>query len=219
MTISFRQLNRRKGRKGRKGERGSILLEALIASAILTLVAATIAPLFIRHLELAKRTRDLNMIEAIVNRDINTFRHFSRFWKAFSGPYSSDLMRNEITLTTPSSQNNSQRPMTYAAGEYCFTWEDKKKDYLEKSMSTDIAAYGASMPGGIDLIPDTGLSYRTLAVLPGYEVRRYMASVSLTGVNANAIRLSYLVVATSSNSPPLPFTRFAEIPIEAQFWC
>jgi len=212
MAFAFLQRNRH------QRERGSILLEALIASAILTLVTATIAPLFLRHLELAKRTRDLNMVEAIVNRDINSFRHFSRFWKAFSGPYSSDILRNEITLTSPSPQNNGNRPLTYAPGEYCFTWEPLKKDYLERSMSSDISSYGNSMPGGIDLKLSQGVSYRTLADLPGYEVRRYMTSVSLTGVNANAIRLSYLVVA-KPNSPPLPFSRVAEIPIEAQFWC
>lgn len=203
-------------RSSRKREEGSILLEALMASAILTLVAATIAPLFSRQLELARRTRNLDLVEAVVSRDINTFRHYSRFWKAFSGPYSGEIMKNEITLTQPSTQNNGQRPMTYTPEGYCFTWNDR--DYLERSMSSDISSYAGSMPGGIDLGLSQGVPYKKFTEVPGYEIRRFMGSVSTSGFNAIAIRLSYRVVALGS-SPPLPFNRVAEVPIEAQFWC
>jgi hypothetical protein len=202
----------------RHRDEGSILFEALMASATLVLVAATITPLFLRHLDLARRTRDLNLVETVVNRDINAFRHFSRFWMAYSGPYSQTFLNKAITLADPSSQNNGERPMTYTPGGYCFTWNDQ--DYLERAMEGDANSYGNSMPGGIQITQTQGFAFRKFTEVPGYEIQRYATSVSLDGNNATAIRLTYFVQpAANSKSPPLPFSRVAEVAIDAQFWC
>ena len=215
--MSTKMSNHSFPRPNRKKEDGTILVEALIASAVMVVVFAAVIPLFLRHLELARRARDLDLVEAVVNRDINTYRHYSRFWQAFSGPYSTEILRQDITIATPSVQNNGKRPMTYAPGGNCFTWDDQF--LMQRSMASDISSYVKFMPGGIDLGLTQNLGYKLFDQVPGYRIKRFVQSVSALSFNALVIRLTYRVEPVSNNFPSLSFNRVAEIPIEAQYWC
>jgi type II secretory pathway pseudopilin PulG len=208
--------------KRKRGEPGIILLEAVVAAAFASTILAVITPLFMRQIELARNARDLDLIEAAVNEDINAVRHYARFWRLSSGPYSPAVF-SAFGLGSSSS-------MIYDGTGICDAWSSKGK--LEFAFSSDLNSsnYATKMPGGIAVDQTSALAND---VVPGYRIARTVSypistleltPAQATNHNQTTIRLRYAVrkrVGTTNVfvSMPFSFERTADIQIPAQFSC
>ncbi len=219
-----------------KGESGFVLLESLVAVAFSATALAIITPMFSNQIEVAKRARDLDQIEAVVNRDINAYRHYARYWRAISkGPYS----RAFASPTSPSADLNL---LVYnPTPSSCLSWTTTTANgatianagKLERDFASDAAQYINYFPNGVSISVAQGTtgSFKEFSEVPGYKIRRIvelpppvsMANVTASSVNPNAprtVRLRYRLVDMSNQViANMPFERTADVQVEAQFWC
>lgn len=207
--------------KRKRGEPGLILLEAVVAAAFAYTTVVYISPLFIRQIELARNARDLDLIEAAVNEDINAVRHYSRFWRLASGPYSPGTF-SALGLGYSSS-------MIYDATGVCDTWSNKGK--LEAGFNSDLGNYATKMPGGFSI--HSSNTAVNIDIVRGYRIARTIHAPTNTALlqpaqatnnNQNTVRLRYTVrkrIGDSNifSSMPFSFERTADIQIPAQFSC
>ncbi|MEB3335718.1 MAG: hypothetical protein VKP70_12120 [Cyanobacteriota bacterium] len=213
-------------RKHKRLEPGIILLEAVVAAAFAATVLGVITPMFMRQIELVRNARDLDLIEAAVNKDISAMRHQARFFSLTSSPYSPSVF--------PNKHLGSSTTMIYNPGVNCEAWNNKGQ--LELSFSTDVSSYHKDIPGGIDLTPTTALTNDSV---PGYRIARTITyplntaelqAAQALNNNQTTIRLRYSVrkranisggAQTGSTFVNMPFSfeRTADIQVPAAFSC
>ena len=194
-----------------------MLLEAAAAAAFAA-AAMTVYTLIInKQTELSRRARDLDLIEAVVNQDINAFRHRARIFQLFRGPYTATV---GIKVTTPGVVTYNPR------GPDCRAWEAGKKGFFEKNFMSDLDKYHANMPGAINI-----MNNRTpIGSVAGYRIiRSYSVPVvTNTSVNGNTspnnssaqtFRVTYTVTAVGTSAQPIAFERTADIQIPAANFC
>ena len=220
-----------------KGESGFVLLEALVAVAFSATALAIITPMFSKQIEAAKRARDLDQIEAVVNRDINAYRHYARYWRAISkGPYST-------AFADPTSPSADLNLLVYnPTPSSCQSWSTTTSNgviianagKLEQDFASDAALYTSKyFPNGVSIILAQGTTgpFKEFSEVQGYKIRRVvdiplagsMANVTASSANPSAprtVRLRYRLVDMNNQAiTNMPFERTADVQVEAQFWC
>lgn len=208
VTKSFyRQLKRRQA--------GFLLLEAAIAAGFAAMALTIYTSILQKQIDLAKRARDLDMIEMLINEDITAFRHQARLWKMSSGPSYPSLGLNVSDIVT----------YRLAAGD-CYAWAIK--GILEMGFRSDLAnSKPALIPGTIKLNTPISSDY-----YQGYTITRTTsAPVNITDVGntlyvppesaAYTLRLTYTVTPKSPPGTRLPnvLERVVDVQIPAQFSC
>lgn len=196
-----------------------MLLEASAAATFFAVAMMFYMTIMNKQFELSRRARDLDLIEAAVNQDINAFRHQARLWYLWRGPYSATF--NDSVYTA------SPNVITYAPlDDVCYAWGAGKKGYFEKNSFSDNYRY-LKVPGAIDI------SQRSTSIgsVSGYNIQRLVSfpSAPTTSVNgdsaannyiAQTLRVTYIV--TIPGTPPkraFSFERTADIQIPAGTFC
>lgn len=192
-----------------------LLLETVVAAATALVALAIIAPMFARQIDLARRSRDTNLADVIVNQDINAIRQYTRYMRLRSGPYSTKILNSNVTgLAAGYSQSLGSSHYETLAFE-CRTKDkllvvalDDLKQYVFANM--EITNYPQVMGYPRDITPPN--SY----LANRYKIERTLENVSSS--DAPALRLSYKLTP-QNNSPELAFERTAEIQLEMQNGC
>jgi hypothetical protein len=196
-----------------------MLLEAAIASAFAITALTVYAKIMNRQLEMSRRARDLDLIEAVVNQDINAIRHQSRLWNMARGPYSDKF---------PIKMDKANVVVYFQTN--CDAWDSKGK--LDRSFRSDLGLYSKLVPGGTD-IRDSKL----ISTVRGYRIFRSYSTpvVNLTSEGsispaanhaAQTMRVAYTISldpALAKNYPvgfrPLSFERTADIQVPVGLFC
>lgn len=199
-------------RRSRRGEPASLLLEAVLAAATAGLALALIAPMFARQIEMARRARDLDQLEALVNKDINAISQYARLWRLSSGPNTYP----NFTITTQTYASNSPISSYTNSGSSC-----NQKSTYNLLFISDLPQY-QSVPGAEMNNRPAFLGVRQTMALPQSLASRYRLVRSLDEVNTPSeptVRLSYTLELADPTAPVLAFHRAAEFHRSAQFWC
>jgi hypothetical protein len=194
-----------------------MLLEAAAAAAFAAAAMTVYTLIMNKQMELSRRARDLDLIEAVVNQDINAIRHQARMWELARGPYS-DTVRKNVTTSSV---------MTYnPRNGVCYTWESGKKGFVDKNFLSDLSNYSGIIPGAIDV---SGNRVRIGSVAGYWIVRNYsvpvVTSTSVNGTTspnnsaAQTFRVTYNVTIAGSTTQPFAFERTADIQIPAANFC
>lgn len=211
--------------RSRQRQRASLLVEAILAASMAMLVLAVVAPLWKVHLTHMKRARDLALLEALVNKDINAFRQYASQWKAQSGPYSNVILpeHKELTKVSPRAQVEENRGATsYEAADYCLYTGN-----LEQQFRSDLGAYKTYFDS-FDHLPDTTTLSRSLTFteVPPYKLKRVVErprnfDPENPDAKAFTLRLRYTLYNNDGVTPAsdLPFRRTADVQVEAQYAC
>lgn len=200
-------------RQFKRQQTGFLLLEAAIAIGFAAAALSIYTSILQKQIDMAKRARDLDMIEILVNQDINALRHQARLWK--------------LNIPYASTGYNDYSVMTYDISTRCQSW--LLKGNLESSYRTDLGSYNA-VPGANRLTPASG---DTNFQVQGYTINRTSsAPVNITDVkNANyvppessaqTLRINYKVTQSSSTPKTIPIIlleRNVDIQIPIQFSC
>lgn len=195
----------------------SILLEAVIAAVIAMGTLAAIAEVFNRQFELIRRARDTDLLEAVVRKDINAIRQFSRLHLISSGPFS-DQHIDRLNPANPGLYTGNQTVQTYSPinAIYC-----RDKQRLNNFFLADMKNMKSS--GIVDLaipyfigIPETitpdGIKDR-------YKLTRLLQTVTSTSTEfVPSLRITYNLEPIGK-AEALAFKRTAEIQIQYMNGC
>jgi hypothetical protein len=199
-------------RRSRRAEPASLLLEAVLAAATAGVALALIAPMFARQIEMARRARDLDQLEALVNKDINAISQYARLWRLSSGPNTYP----NFSITTQTYASNSPISSYTNFGSAC-----NQKSTYNLLFISDLAQY-QNLPGTEMNNRPASLGLRQTMALPQSLASRYRLVRSLDEVNTPSqptVRLSYTLELAEPTAPVLAFHRAAEFHRSAQFWC
>jgi hypothetical protein len=195
-------------------------MEAVVAAGFSAVALSASLLILNRQTEMVQKARDLALIQAAVNEDINAIRHEARFWW-----WANSYYRNPVPGSTPPSE------MIYSPSAECNGLNTPGK--MESRVWIDLAEYPYLIKGGIP-IQARGAIAKTV---PGYLISRNyefptaQSSTSTTTQSVpsdqrfNTLRVTYSVrsVKTGSNgsttSTPYPFEATRDILIPAQFSC
>ncbi|MEB3243137.1 MAG: hypothetical protein VKO44_05820 [Cyanobacteriota bacterium] len=211
--------------RSRQRLRATLLMEAILAASMAMLVLAVVAPLWQVHVKHMKKARDLDLLEALVIKDINSFRQYASQWKAQSGPYSNIILpdNKELTKVSPRAQVEENRGATsYEAADYCLYTGN-----LEQQFRSDLGAYKTYFDSFAHLANSTTLSRsRTFDDVPPYKLKRVVErpldfDPANPDVKAFTLRLRYTLFKSDGVTPAtdLPFRRTADVQVEAQYAC
>lgn len=200
----------------RKAEPAGILLEAVLATAIVGIALSFIVPeMFARQLELSRRTRDTNLVEAAVNRDINAYRQWARIFRLRRGPYSDKYIPS--SSWSYDSINGALAVYNVStAGGFREGVCGKMRDFVLESLDDiPVANFNPDFAKNSTKIP-----------LPKQLEGRYTLTrsydFSRTTTDVMTYRINYKLEpnpGATSKIEPLAFQRSAEIQIEAVNAC
>lgn len=198
------------------------LFESVVAMTAATVALAILAPMFARQIEMARRARDTDQLEAVVNKDLNSLRQITRFWRMRSGPATFlDSTITTVPYVTPKATSSTAQtynnPLNACQAKtnhaLAFMSDIGNITNLSKS-ELKIADPELNNPPNIFGQEETLTLPSSLA--KRYTLKRTMSQGS-TGAYP-AIRINY-TIEKEANSPDLVFQRQADIQLEAQYWC
>lgn len=198
------------GRRSSLAEPASVLLEAVLAAATAGVALALIAPMFAKQIELARRARDMDQLDVVVNKDVNTISHYARLWRLKS---SVNSYPDPSFTKTAGYKQSSISTYDNNAGDEC----------------ANKSSYASAFISDLSDIPKSELNNRPRLInepvtmaLPASLASRYVLKRSLDVVNETfqpTVRLTYTLDPAVPDAPTLAFHRTAEFHRSAQFWC
>ena len=194
-------------------EPGSFLMEAVLSATLALTVTSGIALMFEKQIELTRRSRDTDLFEAAVNKDVNGLRQAARYWRMAYGPYSEDFLKP----VTPSYTQRNTGSLAYqpAVRSECLTKDLYMLNFIAdlkfvvQNRKLDIVNKPRVFGLPEDITP-TGLASRYLLTR---TMQRFSADPSVP-----TARLSYQLKPLNG-SAPLALERTAELQIEMQNGC
>lgn len=203
-------------KKIHQAERGFIVMEAVFAAVIALATLASIAPMFSQQIELSRRARDTDLIEAAASKDANAMRQFARYWRMKSGPYTSAYLNPAVTGFIYTKRDSEAIGYQPAARIECFTKDDYMNNFIADLKPAALQSIQMEMvnpPGRfgvpVDITP-TGLASR-------YKLTRNLENLSADPMVAT-LRVSY-VLTPLNGAAPLAFQRTAELQLEMHNGC
>jgi hypothetical protein len=198
-----------------KGEAGFALMEAVVAAGFSAVALSASLHILNRQSEMAFKARDLALIQAAVNEDINSIRHEARFWKWMNSYY-----RPNIASGTPPNE------MIYSPVGECRAWDYALGGKMEADFRSDMGEY-TNISGAIPITRSV-----IAKSVPGYDVRRTIAipapfdTTNSATTTAAVNRLNYTIRVTYTARPLATnpkgvrtFDSTTDILIPAQFSC
>jgi hypothetical protein len=207
-------------RRFKKGEAGFALMEAVVAAGFSAVALSASLMILNRQTEMVQKARDLALIQAAVNEDINAIRHEARFWW-----WANSYYRGSTASATPPNE------MIYSPSAECNALTSAGK--MESRFWTDMVEYPNTIKGGIPIQARGPIS----KTVPGYVISRSYQfptaqSSSTTTTQTvpgdqrfNTLRVTYSVqsVKTAANGTTInttyPFQTTRDILLPAQFSC
>ena len=192
----------------KRGEPALFMLEAMIAAAFAAAALSVYVVILNRQTQLANQAKDLDLIEAVVNEDINAIRHAART------SYIS-------TASTKVSGTTIYEPLSCEVA-----W--LKKGNFDKQFIQDSTKYSSKFPGAnyINLGDPNQLSVK------GYQIKRTATAPNninlATGTQVNVrtannaettLRVTYTLKKGDKTTVPFAFERTADILFDAAFFC
>lgn len=194
-----------------------MLLEAAAAAAFAAAAITVYTVIMNKQMELSRRARDLDLIEAVVNQDISAIRHQARLWQLTRGPYSDVIKKNLVKSNV----------MTYEPkNSICYAWENGGKGILDRNFMSDLNTYSNLVPGAINIIRNRV----SIGAVRGYTITRNYSTpvvtstsinngISLNNSAAQTMRVTYVVTTAGTTTQPFAFERTADIQIPAGNFC
>jgi hypothetical protein len=202
-------------RRFQKGEAGFILMEVVVAAVFSAVALTASIHILNRQSNMAFKARDLAMIQAAVNEDINSIRHEARFWKWLNSYY-----RPNVPSGTPPNE------LVYQPLAECRGWDYAFGGRMEADFRSDIGEY-TNIPGAIPITKSV-----IAKTVPGYDVRRTISipptfdSSNNASTTTSGDRLNYTIRVTYTAKPLVTnpngvktFDSTTDILIPAQFSC
>lgn len=206
-------------RRRQRRDKGFALMEVVVAAGFSAVALSASLVILNRQSEIAQKARDLAMIQAAVNQDINAVRHAARihWWK--------NSYYKDATINGDSPPNE----MIYEPVNECV--KPALAGWMERMFTTDIVGYKAY---------NRNVDFNIPYVLPGvsgFQIKRAFVSPSQpnqisTTVSAirgeeetNTVRVVYSVSSVKTgpdgvqNISPYPFKRSVDVLLPVQFYC
>ncbi|MFN9069700.1 MAG: hypothetical protein ACK59G_08740 [Cyanobacteriota bacterium] len=197
-------------------EQASFMFEAVFAATIALTVTSGLALMFEKQIDLAKRARDTDLLEAAVNKDVNSLRQAARYWRMSYGPYSQDFLDASVTGIAP----YTQRPSGSLAYRPAVRSECLSKDLYLLNFIADLKVI--VLNGNIPIINSPRAFNVQDNITPTALASRYLLTRTMQRFSADSsvptARLTYQLKPLN-NSPPLALERTAELQIEMQTGC
>lgn len=198
-------------------EQASFLMEAVIAAVLALSTLAAIAPLFAQQIELAKRARDTDLLEAAATKDVNAIRQVARYWRMQEGPYSKKkgsqgFLDSSLTSARYYEQRNSGAVSfdpdidCTNKDEFIFAF---LADFKNLTSVIDISKRPRQFNSPIDITPPK-LASR-------YTLERTLSRLS-NDPGIPTLVVSYKLTPLN-NAPALAFERTAEVQLEMHQAC
>lgn len=205
-------------RRRQRRDKGFALMEVVVAAGFSAVALSASLVILNRQSEMAKKARDLAMIQAAVNQDVNAIRHMARTW------YWSNSFYKDASINGDSPPNE----MIYKSpGECAFL---TSAGSLERGFRSDVPSYKNL---------NSTISFDNSYVSPGvsgFQIKRSLvipqaSQVSTTGSTirgedaTNTFRVTYSVSSLktgtdgSQTTSPYPFERTVDVLLPAQFSC
>lgn len=197
-------------------EQASFMFEAVFAATIALTVTSGLALMFDKQIDLAKRARDTDLLEAAVNKDVNSLRQAARYWRMSYGPYSDNFLDASVTGISPYTQRQSgslaYRP---AVRSECIS-----KDLYMLNFIADLKVI--VLNANIPIVNSPRVFNAQDDITPPALASRYLLTRTMQRFSADpavpTARLTYQLKPLN-NAPALALERTAELQIEMQNGC
>jgi len=196
-------------RPAKRGEPALFMPEAMTAAAFAAAALSVYIVILNKQTELANRAKDLDLIEAVVNEDINAIRHAARSW---------GIREPAIKVSGAS---------LYDISGICRLTMNFKGQ-LENAFRSDISTYAPKFPGANTI----NFNNPNQLTVKGYQIKRDVTvpprSTLGTGTQVNVktannaettLRVTYTLTKDDKTQVPFAFERTADILIDAGFSC